>query len=67
MWLHGLLAAFISGCAMGVSMLVVDPEHMQKGEWSKIDEMALVGGVIGAAAYLKQSPLPNGEDKDESK
>ncbi len=64
LWIHGLIAATISGAAGGIgsaigSLAVGDPgRHALK--------IALIGalfsGITGAAAYLKQSPVPPGWD-----
>lgn len=63
-WMHGLVAAVISGGAGGVgsalgSLGVGDPfNHALK----IAGVSALISAVIGAAAYLKQSPVPPGWD-----
>jgi hypothetical protein len=67
LWLKGLLAAAISGAAGGVltglAAVGIDPQHfnLQTG----IDATfrigaaaALINAVIGVAAYLQKSPLP---------
>lgn len=53
-WLKGLLAAVISGAATGVGTLLVAPEVAV----ASVAKVAGVGALIGAAGYLKQSPLP---------
>lgn len=60
-WLKGLLAAFVSGAANAVSMMIVDPEHFNFGQFGNLGEVALISGLIGAAMYLKQSPVPDFE------
>jgi len=60
-WLKGLAAAFIGGGANVITVIVVDPVAFNFGaEWKKTLTAAAVGGIIAAAMYLKQSPLPGG-------
>ena len=68
-WLRGILAAAIAGAANGVitgfAAVGIDPQHfnLQAGLRSTLaiaGVSALMSGVIGVAAYLKQSPLPSG-------
>ena len=68
-WWRGLLAAAIAGCANGVitgfAAVGIDPEHfnLQAGMHATLAiacVSALMSGIIGVAAYLKQSPLPQG-------
>ena len=67
-WLRGLLAAAVSGGAGGVltgfAAVGIDPQHFNlqagMGATSRIAEAAaLINAVIGVAAYLQKSPLPN--------
>jgi len=66
-WLRGILAAAIAGGANGVitgfAAVGIDPQHfnLQAGLRSTLAiaaVSALMSGIIGVAAYLKQSPLP---------
>lgn len=63
-WLHGLFSALISGIATsGLSALSIMGASEAGVDVAKLDLkqagiIALVGGVIGAFLYLKQSPLP---------
>ena len=68
-WLKGLVAAGIAGGANGVitgfAAVGIDPQHfnLQAGLRSTLaiaGVSALMSSVIAVAAYLKQSPLPNG-------
>jgi hypothetical protein len=66
-WTKGLAAAAIAGCANGIitgfAAVGIDPVkfNLQSG---LRDTLAIAGvsaamsGIIGVAAYLKQSPLP---------
>ena len=58
-WLHGLGAAAITGGASALTAGMIDPEtfNLQTG-WKNVGMLAAVNAVLGAAAYLKQSPLP---------
>lgn len=57
-WLKGLLAAFISSAASALTVAVVDPQHFNLSAWKPLATVVVVSGVVGAAAYLKQSPIP---------
>jgi hypothetical protein len=66
-WLKGLLAAAIAGAANGIitgfAAVGIDPQHfnLQAGLGSTLaiaGVSAVMSAVIGVAAYLKQSPLP---------
>lgn len=58
-WLHGLSAAAIGGAATAVTtFLVQDAAH---ADLRSVGKAALVGGLLTAASYLKQSPLPPGK------
>lgn len=66
-WAHGLGAAFIGGASSAVSVIVVDPKTFNIHEgWKSLAEVCLVNGILLAAAYLKQSPLPD-EPKETPK
>lgn len=59
-WLKGLVAAVVSTAANSVSVLIADPEHFNPGiaGWRNLGLVALVSAIVGAALYLKQSPVP---------
>lgn len=58
-WLKGLVAAAVSGVANSITNVMVAPEtfNFQSG-LRKLGESAAVAGILGAALYLKQSPVP---------
>ena len=67
-WLRGVAAAGIAGGANGVitgfAAVGIDPAHfnLQAGLHSTLAiaaVSALMSAIIGVAAYLKQSPLPD--------
>jgi hypothetical protein len=67
-WLKGIVAAAISGGAGGVltglAAVGIDPQHfnLQTGMGATLRiaaAAALINAVIGVAAYLQKSPLPN--------
>lgn len=63
-WLKGLFAAVIGGCANSITMLIVDPMNfnLQAG----LGNLATVAGtsaLVSAAMYLKASPLPGADCK----
>jgi hypothetical protein len=66
-WLKGLIAAAVSGAAGGVltgfAAVGIDPQHfnLQAGMDATMriaGAAALINAVIGVAAYLQKSPLP---------
>ena len=57
-WVKGIVAALISGASTGVAAAVVAPEVALLS----LCKIALIGGVVGVAGYLKQSPLPPAEE-----
>ncbi|HYL62239.1 MAG TPA: hypothetical protein VE077_06420 [Candidatus Methylomirabilis sp.] len=68
LWLRGLLAAAVSGGAGGIltgfAAVGIDPQHfnLQTGMGATLRiaaAAALINGVIGVAAYLQKSPLPD--------
>ena len=67
-WLHGLIAAIISGAAGGLGTVVgslAAGDGLMHGLQVAVIA-ALFSAITGAAAYLKQSPLPptwTGEDR----
>lgn len=68
-WLHGLLAAIIGGTASaGLSYLTLNGAHAAGADVPILNFKALglilvSSGLVSAFAYLKQSPLPEEDDK----
>jgi hypothetical protein len=69
LWLKGLLAAAISGGAGGIltglAAVGIDPQHfnLQTGMGATMRigaAAAAINSLIGVAAYLQKSPLPDG-------
>ena len=53
------MSAIISGAANAVVASLVAPETFNLGEGiSNLGTLALFGGLLGLANYLKQSPIP---------
>jgi hypothetical protein len=61
-WAYGLLATIINGFASGIVLIVADPAvfNLQEG-WQKLLTTSALLGLLGAANYLKQHPLPDGK------
>jgi hypothetical protein len=68
LWLKGIVAAAISGAAgrvlTGFAAVGIDPQHfnLQAGMGATMRigaAAALINAVIGVAAYLQKSPLPD--------
>ena len=58
-WLKGLAAAAIGGAANSVTVLIVDPASFEPATHAKkLVTVAVISGLVSAALYLKQSPLP---------
>lgn len=64
-WVRGLFAAFLSGAstsllsALGVSGAAELGVSIPRLTFKQMGVIALVGGIVGLAAYLKQSPIPS--------
>src|SRR5580658_435612 len=82
LWLKGIFAAAIAGSANGIitgfAAVGIDPSHFNlqagfRNTMSLATVSAAMSGIIGVAAYLKQSPLPdsprarfrNSDERDE--
>jgi hypothetical protein len=69
-WLKGLVAAFVSGAANALVVLVADPHHFSPSEvggLKKLGFVIVVSALVGVGLYLKQSPVPpNGHDAKEA-
>lgn len=74
LWAKGLLAAAVAGAANGVitgfAAVGIDPQHFNlqagiKPTLAIAVVSAMMSGIIGVAAYLKQSPLPATNDPRE--
>ncbi len=62
-WLKGLVAAAISSSSNAIAVVVADPMHFSPAEvggFRKLGVVVLVSAIVGAALYLKQSPVPDG-------
>jgi hypothetical protein len=63
-WAKALLAATITGAAgsllsaLGISGAQAAGVNVMQLDLKQLWIMTLAGGVVGAAAYLKQSPMP---------
>jgi hypothetical protein len=67
MWMHGLGSALVGGTATAVTVMVVDPMTFNFTQWENVLKAAIVSGVVNAAFYLKQSPLPDYGNNKKSK
>jgi hypothetical protein len=75
-WLKGIIAAAIAGSANGIitgfAAVGIDPMHfnLQSGLRATLAiamVSAAMSGIIGVAAYLKQSPLPPDASADRDR
>lgn len=66
-WLKALVAAFITGgassllSAIGIGSAQAVGVNVPLLDWKQIAILTVAGGIVGAAAYLKQSPVPPDE------
>ena len=66
-WLKGLIAAFIAAGANSITVVVVDPVAFNFGsQIKKTLTVALVSGILAAAAYLAKSPVPETKTIEET-
>lgn len=61
-WLKGLIAAIVNGFASGVVLIVAVPDkfNLEQG-FPLLLKTSAVFAILGAANYLKQSPVPPDE------
>lgn len=60
-WLHGLLAAFIGATASSIGPMLVAPDRFNLTSGAGVRSVflaSIISGIVAAAAFLKQSPLP---------
>ena len=58
-WIKGLLAASVSAGASAISGMIVDPNQFNLSTGlGQIGKLVAINALVGAALYLKQSPLP---------
>ena len=56
-WLKALGVAFASGVSVAVADAMANGFEFSKAGLFHVASAAIAGGLVGAAAYLKQSPL----------
>jgi len=75
-WLKGIAAAAISGAAGGIltgfAAVGIDPQHfnLQAGMGATFHialAAALINAIIGVAAYLQKSPLPESVRRENAR
>lgn len=66
-WAKGLAAAVIGGSASALAAALSAPDvfTMTQPGVVRLMKLSLVGAVLNAAAYLKQSPLPAGSGSEK--
>ncbi len=64
-WLKGLLSALISGASVSIGAMAAAPQdfNLQSG-CKRLLIVAAFSGLVSAANYLKQSPLPGIQKND---
>lgn len=61
-WLYGLLSAVIGGSTTAIAAKMVLPNAIV--DFNDMWKLALTSGLINAAFFLKQSPLPKQSNGD---
>lgn len=66
-WIYGLVGAVINAVANSATIVIIAPEsfNFQEG-LPKLLNASIVFGILGAALYLKQKPLPCLTPADEA-
>jgi hypothetical protein len=59
LWLKGLIAAVVSGVANAVVATVGCNATGSPLNWHQVGTVAATAALVGAALYLKQSPVPD--------
>ena len=64
-WIAGLVAAVVNGFASGIVLIIADPStfNIETGLKKLLSTSALLG-LLGAANYLKQHPVPTWDGVD---
>lgn len=58
-WIRGFISAVVSGIAVSIGAMVTSPAEFNFETGSrKLLTVAVVSGIVGAANYLRQSPIP---------
>lgn len=61
-WFKGLISAAIGAAANAVTLIIVDPLNYNLKEGiGKLLTVCAVSAIVAVAMYLKQSPLPGGQ------
>lgn len=59
-WVKGLIAAVVSAAANSISLMIASPAtfNFSNGGLRNLGTVTLASALVGAALYLKQSPVP---------
>lgn len=59
-WLKGAIGGFIQSAATSITACVVSPSEFNlDGGFTKLAQLTLVSGIVGAALFLKTHPVPD--------
>lgn len=62
-WVRGVVGAVIGGAANAVTLMVVKPEDFNfAAGFGNLGHFALISGIVSAALYLKQHPVPEDDN-----
>jgi hypothetical protein len=66
-WVKGVVAALIGGGASALAAALGAPEMLTgaHGTGPSLLRVSAVGAALSAAAYLKKSPLPTADTKEQ--
>lgn len=59
-WVIGLVGAAVNSAATAITLVIVDPQDFW--EWDRLAKVMLVMGLVGAALFLKEHPMPEVDD-----
>ena len=72
-WLHGLISAIITGfstsflTALGINGANAAGINIDQLNIKQLSAVTIFGGIVGAMAYLRQSPLPDEQEETLAK
>ena len=65
-WFRGLTSAVVGGSANAITLMILKPlEFNLTDGWKSLLTAAAVSGLVNAAFFLKQSPIPPDDLEDK--
>lgn len=66
LWLSSLISAFLSGVSGVLAVNFIDPSNFNLENPDKLIKAAVAFGIVGVVNFLKDKPLPPGDDNSVS-